>query len=125
MDLSPAVGLAEPIAARPGVGGARPLPAGKLLAGSGGHAYRSHWWEATVWRQALARVLRAEVASGSLDDAAARTGRHPGHQRHPAVPAVSTRARAAAGAGSRTAGPGCSGRRRSGGPVARTWRPEQ
>ena len=48
-------------------------PPGKLLAGSGGRAYpESHWWGATVWRRALAQVLRAEVAAGGLDDAAAR-----------------------------------------------------
>ena len=73
MDLSPAVGLAEPIAARLVSEALGLCPPGKLLAGSGGRAYpESHWWGATVWRQALARVLRAEVASGGLDDAAAR-----------------------------------------------------
>jgi len=73
MDLSPAVGLAEPIAARLVSEALGLCPPGKLLAGSGGRAYpESHWWGATVWRRALARVLRTEVASGGLDDAAAR-----------------------------------------------------
>jgi uncharacterized protein len=73
MDLSPAVGLAEPIAARLVSEALGLCPPGKLLAGSGGRAYpESHWWGATVWRRALARVLRAEVASGGLDDPAAR-----------------------------------------------------
>jgi predicted TIM-barrel fold metal-dependent hydrolase len=31
-----------------------------------------HWWGATVWRRALARVLRTEVDSGGLDEPAAR-----------------------------------------------------
>jgi predicted TIM-barrel fold metal-dependent hydrolase len=73
MDLSPAVCLAEPIAARLVSEALGLCPPGKLLAGSGGRAYpESHWWGATVWRRALARVLRAEVAAGGLDDAAAR-----------------------------------------------------
>jgi predicted TIM-barrel fold metal-dependent hydrolase len=73
MDLSPAVGLAEPIAARLVSEALGLCPPGKLLAGSGGRAYpESHWWGATVWRRALARVLRAEVAAGGLDDPAAR-----------------------------------------------------
>jgi hypothetical protein len=73
MDLSPALALAEPIAARMVSEALALCPPGKLLAGSGGRAYpESHWWGATVWRRALARVLRAEVAAGGLDDAAAR-----------------------------------------------------
>jgi predicted TIM-barrel fold metal-dependent hydrolase len=73
MDLSPAVALAEPIAARQVSEALGLCPPGKLLAGSGGRAYpESHWWGATVWRRALARVLRAEVAAGGLDEAAAR-----------------------------------------------------
>jgi uncharacterized protein len=73
MDLSPAVSLAEPIAARLVSEALGLCPPGKLLAGSGGRAYpESHWWGATVWRRALARVLRAEVEAGGLDDAAAR-----------------------------------------------------
>jgi hypothetical protein len=73
MDLSPALALAEPIAARMVSEALGLCPPGKLLAGSGGRAYpESHWWGATVWRRALARVLRAEVAAGGLDDAAAR-----------------------------------------------------
>jgi uncharacterized protein len=73
MDLSPAVCLAEPIAARLVSEALGLCPPGKLLAGSGGRAYpESHWWGATVWRRALARVLRAEVEAGGLDDAAAR-----------------------------------------------------
>ena len=73
MDLSPALALAEPIAARQVSEALGLCPPGKLLAGSGGRAYpESHWWGATVWRRALARVLRAEVAAGGLDDAAAR-----------------------------------------------------
>jgi predicted TIM-barrel fold metal-dependent hydrolase len=73
MDLSPAVALAEPIAARLVSEALGLCPPGKLLAGSGGRAYpESHWWGATVWRRALARVLRAEVAAGGLDEAAAR-----------------------------------------------------
>jgi hypothetical protein len=62
MDLSPAIFLAEPIAARLVSEALGLCPPGKLLAGSGGRAYpESHWWGATVWRRALARVLRAEV----------------------------------------------------------------
>jgi hypothetical protein len=73
MDLSPALALAEPIAARMVSEALGLCPPGKLLAGSGGRAHpESHWWGATVWRRALARVLRAEVAAGGLDDAAAR-----------------------------------------------------
>jgi uncharacterized protein len=73
MDLSPAVALAEPIAARMVSEALGLCPPGKLLAGSGGRAYpESHWWGATVWRRALARVLRTEVATGGLDEAAAR-----------------------------------------------------
>jgi uncharacterized protein len=73
MDLSPAILLAEPIAARQVSEALGLCPPGKLLAGSGGRAYpESHWWGATVWRRALARVLRAEVAAGGLDEAAAR-----------------------------------------------------
>lgn len=73
MDLSPALALAEPIAARMVSEALGLCPPGKLLAGSGGRAYpESHWWGATVWRRALARVLRAEVAAGGLDDTAAR-----------------------------------------------------
>ncbi|HWC42670.1 MAG TPA: hypothetical protein VHK02_11850 [Actinomycetota bacterium] len=73
MDLSPALALAEPIAARMVSEALGLCPPGKLLASSGGRAYpESHWWGATVWRRALARVLRAEVAAGGLDDAAAR-----------------------------------------------------
>ena len=73
MDLAPALALAEPIAARMVSEALGLCPPGKLLAGSGGRAYpESHWWGATVWRRALARVLRAEVAAGGLDDDAAR-----------------------------------------------------
>jgi len=73
MDLSPALALAEPIAARMVSEALGLCPPDKLLAGSGGRAYpESHWWGATVWRRTLARVLRAEVAAGGLDDAAAR-----------------------------------------------------
>jgi uncharacterized protein len=73
MDLSPALALAEPIAARLVSEALGLCPPGKLLAGSGGRAYpESHWWGATVWRRALARVLRAEVAAGGLDEPAAR-----------------------------------------------------
>jgi predicted TIM-barrel fold metal-dependent hydrolase len=73
MDLSPAMFLAEPIAARLVSEALGLCPPGKLLAGSGGRAHpESHWWGATVWRRALARVLRAEVAAGGLDEPAAR-----------------------------------------------------
>jgi predicted TIM-barrel fold metal-dependent hydrolase len=73
MDLSPAIFLAEPIAARLVSEALGLCPPGKLLAGSGGRAHpESHWWGATVWRRALARVLRAEVAAGGLNQAAAR-----------------------------------------------------
>jgi uncharacterized protein len=73
MDLSPAIFLAEPIAARLVSEALGLCPPGKLLAGSGGRAHpESHWWGATVWRHALARVLRAEVAAGGLDEPAAR-----------------------------------------------------
>jgi predicted TIM-barrel fold metal-dependent hydrolase len=73
MDLAPAVLLAEPVAARLVSEALGLCPPGKLLAGSGGRSYpESHWWGATVWRRALARVLRAEVEAGGLDEAAAR-----------------------------------------------------
>jgi uncharacterized protein len=73
MDLSPGILLAEPIAARMVSEALGLCPPGKLLAGSGGRAYpESHWWGAVVWRRALARVLRAEVEAGGLDDVAAR-----------------------------------------------------
>jgi uncharacterized protein len=73
MDLAPAVLLAEPIAARQVSEALGLCPPGKLLAGSGGHSYpESHWWGATVWRRALARVLRAEIEAGGLDEPAAR-----------------------------------------------------
>jgi predicted TIM-barrel fold metal-dependent hydrolase len=73
MDLSPAIFLAEPVAARLVSEALGLCPPGKLLAGSGGRAYpESHWWGAVVWRRALARVLRAEVEAGGLDDAAAK-----------------------------------------------------
>jgi hypothetical protein len=73
MDLSPPIFLAEPIATRMVSEALGLCPPGKLLAGSGGSAYpESHWWGAVVWRRALARVLRAEVEAGGLDDAAAR-----------------------------------------------------
>ena len=73
MDLSPGIFLAEPIAARMVSEALGLCPPGKLLASSGGRAYpESHWWGAVVWRRALARVLRAEVEAGGLDDAAAR-----------------------------------------------------
>jgi len=73
MDLSPTITLAEPIAARLISEALGLCPPGKLLAGSGGRAHpESHWWGATVWRRALARVLRAEVAAGGLDEPAAR-----------------------------------------------------
>jgi uncharacterized protein len=73
MDLSLAIPLAEPIADRL-VGEALGLcPPGKLLAASDGHSYpEMHWWGATVWRRALARVLGAEVEAGWLDEPAAR-----------------------------------------------------
>ena len=78
MDLSPALALAEPIATRMVSEALGLCPPGKLLAGSGGRAYpESHWWGATVWRRTLARVLRAEVAAGGLDDAAARDTARP------------------------------------------------
>jgi len=73
MDLAPAIFLAEPIAARLISEALGLCPPGKLLAGSGGRAHpESHWWGATVWRRALARVLRAEVAAGGLDEPSAR-----------------------------------------------------
>ena len=73
MDLSPTITLAEPIAARLISEALGLCPPGKLLAGSGGRAHpESHWWGATVWRRALARVLRAEVAAGGLDEPSAR-----------------------------------------------------
>jgi uncharacterized protein len=73
MDLAPAVGLAEPVAARLVSEALGLCPPGKLLAGSGGRAFpESLWWGATVWRRVLARVLRAEVEAGGLDEPAAR-----------------------------------------------------
>jgi uncharacterized protein len=73
MDLSLAIPLAEPIATRLVAEALGLCPPGKLLAGSDGHSYpEMHWWGATVWRRALARVLRAEVESGGLDEPAAR-----------------------------------------------------
>jgi predicted TIM-barrel fold metal-dependent hydrolase len=73
MDLSLAIPLAEPIAARLVAEALGLCPPGKLLAGSDGHSYpEMHWWGATVWRRALARVLRAEIEGGGLDEPAAR-----------------------------------------------------
>ena len=73
MDLSLALPLAEPSAAalvREALG---LCPVGKLLAASDGHSYpEMHWWGATVWRHALARVLGDEIDAGGLDEAAAR-----------------------------------------------------
>jgi predicted TIM-barrel fold metal-dependent hydrolase len=73
MDLSLTLPLAEPVAAgvlREALG---LCPAGKLLAASDGHSYpEMHWWGATVWRHALARVLGDEIDAGGLDEAAAR-----------------------------------------------------
>jgi uncharacterized protein len=73
VDLSLAIPLAEPIAVRLVSEALGLCPPGKLLAGSGGRSHpESHWWGATVWRRALARVLRTEVETGGLDEAAAR-----------------------------------------------------
>jgi hypothetical protein len=73
MDLSLAIPLAEPIAARLVAEALGLCPPGKLLAGSDGHSYpEMHWWGATVWRRALGRVLRAEIEGGGLDEPAAR-----------------------------------------------------
>ena len=73
MDLSLAVSLAEPVAVRMVSEALGLCPPGKLLAGSGGHSFpEAYWWGATVWRRALARVLRTEVEVGGLDEAAAR-----------------------------------------------------
>jgi uncharacterized protein len=73
MDLSLALPLAEPVAARLVSEALGLCPAGKLLAASDGHSYpEMHWWGATVWRRALDRVLGDEVAAGGLDQAAAR-----------------------------------------------------
>jgi hypothetical protein len=72
MDLSLALPLAEPIAARLVSEALGLCPAGKLLAASDGHSYpEMHWWGATVWRRTLERVLRDQVEAGGLDEAAA------------------------------------------------------
>jgi uncharacterized protein len=72
MDLSLALPLAEPIAARLVSEALGLCPAGKLLAASDGHSYpEMHWWGATVWRRALERVLRDQVEAGGLDETAA------------------------------------------------------
>ncbi|MGH8898965.1 MAG: amidohydrolase family protein [Egibacteraceae bacterium] len=57
MDLSLAIPLAEPLAARL-VGEALGLcPVTKLLAGTDGHSYpEMHWWGARTWRHALAQI---------------------------------------------------------------------
>lgn len=68
MDLSLAIPLAEPLAARL-VGEALGLcPATKLLAATDGHSYpEMHWWGARVWRHALAEAPgAAEVADQIL-----------------------------------------------------------
>jgi predicted TIM-barrel fold metal-dependent hydrolase len=45
-------------------------PTTKLLAASDGHSYpEMHWRGIRLWRQALARVLAAEVAAGRKDEA--------------------------------------------------------
>jgi uncharacterized protein len=73
MDLSLAIPLAEPVATRLVAEALGLCPPGKLLAASDGHSYpEMHWWGATVWRRALARVLQAEVSGGGLDEPAAR-----------------------------------------------------
>jgi predicted TIM-barrel fold metal-dependent hydrolase len=60
MDLSLAIPLAEPLAARL-VGEALGLcPATKLMAASDGHSYpEMHWWAARVWRHVLVQVPEA------------------------------------------------------------------
>ena len=45
-------------------------PTTKLLAGSDGHSYpEMHWRGMRLWREALGRVLAAEVAAGRMDEA--------------------------------------------------------
>jgi uncharacterized protein len=69
IDLSLAVPLAEPLAARLVAEALALCPAGKLLAASDGHSYpEMHWWGAIVWRRALAEVLGAEVERGRLGE---------------------------------------------------------
>ena len=72
LDLSLAIPLAEPIAARLVREALGLCPAGKLMAASDGHSFpEMHWWGAIVWRRALATVLGAEVDRGDLDQPAA------------------------------------------------------
>ena len=69
LDLSLALPLAEPLAARLLTEALALCPAGKLLAASDGHSYpEMHWWGAIVWRRALAEVLGAEVDAGRLGE---------------------------------------------------------
>ena len=99
MDLSPGIFLAEPIATRMVSEALGLCPPGKLLAGSGGRAYpESHWWGAVVWRRALPGSCGRVDAGGPRRAAAQDTARHPGHQRHPAVPAGAGRSAGCAGA---------------------------
>ena len=67
MDLSLAIPLAEPLAARL-VGEALGLcPATKLLAATDGHSYpEMHWWGARAWRRALAEAPGAAELAGQI-----------------------------------------------------------
>lgn len=67
MDLSLAIPLAEPLAARL-VGEALGLcPVTKLLAGTDGHSYpEMHWWGARTWRRALAQIPDAAEAADRI-----------------------------------------------------------
>jgi hypothetical protein len=60
MDLSLAIPLAEPLAARLVSEALGLCPATKLMAASDGHSYpEMYWWAARIWRRALAQVPEA------------------------------------------------------------------
>src|SRR4029453_6020131 len=67
MDLSLALPLAEPLAARLVPEALGLCPTGKLLAASDGHSYpEMHWWGATLWRRALERALGDEADADAV-----------------------------------------------------------
>jgi hypothetical protein len=71
VDLSLTIPLLGGAGAGRAIGSALALcPATKLLAASDGHSYpEMHWRGIRVWREALGRVLAAEVAAGRIDEA--------------------------------------------------------
>jgi hypothetical protein len=71
LDLSLTIPLLGGAGAERAIASALALcPTTKLLAGSDGHSYpEMHWRGMRLWREALGRVLAAEVAAGRMDEA--------------------------------------------------------